>query len=187
MTCFGARRHDRSRLRPDYQPVLYRDFDWSLALEHLAKVHFREAYSTGFIRSLARDAAYASADVLTRSGHRLLVLTVTNMGPGVVVLSACIGKPKAHWWTRGKLLSTINPIHNDPADPDPVGIGPLSAGLPTKIDTGDVKSFYFPYAKDCFLSEGLARVGINDTYQRNTWCRGRDMHKANRAYRRDFG
>jgi hypothetical protein len=41
---------------------------------------------------------HTSADVLTRSGHRLLVLTVTNMGPGVVVLSACIGKPKGHWW-----------------------------------------------------------------------------------------
>jgi len=130
---------------------------------------------------------HTSADVLTRSGHRLLVLTVTNMGPGVVVLSACIGKPKAHWWTRGRLLGTINPIHNDPADPNAVSIGPFSAGLPTKIDAGDVKSFYFPYAKDCFLSEGLARVGINDTYQRNTWCRGRDIHKANRAYRRDFG
>jgi hypothetical protein len=186
MTCFGARRHDRSRLRPDYQPVLYRDFDWSLALEHLAEVHFREAYSTGFIRSLARDAAYVGG-CANSFGSSLVGLDGDKYGPGVVVLSACVGKPKAHWWTRGKLLGTINPIHNDPADPNPVSIGPFSAGLPTKIDAGDVKSFYFPYANDCFLSEGLARVGINDTYQRNTWCRGRDMHKANRAYRRDFG
>jgi hypothetical protein len=130
---------------------------------------------------------HTTADVATRSGYRLLVFTVTNMGPGVVVLYACIGKPKAHWWTRRRLLGTINPIHNDPTDPNPTSIGPFSAGLPTKIDAGDVKSFYFPYAKDCFLFEGLARVGINDTYHRNTWCRGRDMRKVNRAYRRDFG
>jgi hypothetical protein len=130
---------------------------------------------------------HTSADVLTRSGHQLLVLTVTNMGPGVVVLYACIGKQKARWWTRVELLATINPIHNDPPDANPMSIGPLSSGLPTKIDAGDVKSFYFPYAKDCFLGKGVARVGINDTYHRNTWCRGRDMNKANRAYRRDFG
>lgn len=130
---------------------------------------------------------HTSADVATRSGHRLLVLTVTNMGPGSVVLYACIGKMKAHWWTREKVLCTINPIHNDPTDPNPISIGPFSSGLPARIDAGDVKSFYFPYEKDCFLREGLARVGINDTYRRNTWCRGRDMRKAHRAYRRDFG
>jgi hypothetical protein len=130
---------------------------------------------------------HTTADVLSRSGHRLLVLTVTNMGPGIVILCACIGKPEAHWWTRGKLLDMLNPIHNDPADPNPTSIGPFSAGLPTKIDAGDVKSFYFPYAKDCFLREGLVRVGINDTYHRNTWCPGRDIRKAMRAYHRDFG
>jgi hypothetical protein len=130
---------------------------------------------------------HTSADVVTRSGHRLFALTVTNMGPGVVVLCACIGKPKAPWWTRAKLLGTINPIHNDPTDPNPIGIGPFSSDLPTKIDAGDVKRFYYPFEKDCFLREGLARVGINDTYHRNTWCGGRDMHQANRTYRRDFG
>src|SRR6266853_1173905 len=82
---------------------------------------------------------HTSADVITRSGHRLLVLTVTNMGPGVVVLYACIAKPKVHWWRRVKLLSTLNPIHNDPADHNPVSIGPFSSGLPTKIEAGDVK------------------------------------------------
>jgi hypothetical protein len=36
-----------------------------------------------------------------------------------------------------------NPIHGDPADPNPVGIGPFGGGLPAKIDAGEVKSFLF--------------------------------------------
>jgi hypothetical protein len=122
----------------------------------------------------------------TRTGHRLLNLTVTNMGPGPVILFACIGKPKTAWWKRPKKLGLLNPIHGDPLHPKPESIGPFSSGLPTKIDASETKSFYFPYTKDCFLSEQLASVGVNDTYQRNTWCRSRDMHKVNMSYRRDF-
>jgi hypothetical protein len=122
----------------------------------------------------------------TRSGHRLLNLTVTNMGPGPVILFACIGKRKTPWWIRPKKLGLLNPIHGDPIHPKPESIGPFSSGLPAKIDASETKSFYFPYTKDCFLSEQLASVGVNDTYQRNTWCRGRDMHKVNMSYRRDF-
>jgi hypothetical protein len=120
------------------------------------------------------------------SGHRVLVLTVTNMGPGAVVLYACIGKQKAHWWTRPK-LGILNPIHGDPLDQQPTSIGPFSAGLPVKIDAGDTKGVYFPYTKGCFLSDGLARIGINDTYQRNTWCRRSNMRKVYKNYRQDFG
>jgi hypothetical protein len=121
------------------------------------------------------------------SGHALLSLTVTNMGPGPVVLTMCIVKPKAHWWTRATTYPSLNPIDGDPTDQQPTGIGPFGSGLPARIDAGEIKSFYFPYARGCCLRDGLARVGINDTYQRNTWCRRRDMRKANKAYRRDFG
>jgi hypothetical protein len=127
-----------------------------------------------------------SAELAVPSGRRLLSMTVTNMGPGPVVLYVCIYKQKAHWWAR-TTVGTLNPIHGDPINQQPTSLGPFSSGLPTKIDVADTKTFYFPYAKDCFLRDGLHRVGINDTYQRNTWCRGCDMHKANRAYRRDFG
>jgi len=123
--------------------------------------------------------------LLARSSRSLLVLTVTNMGPGPLVLYACIAKSKAHWWTRPE-LGTLNPIHGEPSDPLPVSIGPFSAGLPTKIDAGEMKSFYFPYNKDCFLKDGLVRIGINDTYHRNNWCHRRDVRKACKAYKRDF-
>ena len=131
----------------------------------------------------------ASAEVAKPTGHRLLCLTATNMGPGVVILYACIYKAKAHWRARTE-LGYLNPIHGDPTDPHPVGIGPFGSGLPAKIDVGDAKSFYFPYSRECFLRDGLSglsRVGINDTYHRNTWCHSRDMRRAYKRYHRDFG
>jgi hypothetical protein len=120
------------------------------------------------------------------SGQRLLVLTVTNMGPGAIVLYACIVRQKRSSWWKRPTLGSINPIHGDPTAPEPISVGPFSSGLPTKIDAGDTKTFYFPYTRECFLADGVARVGINDTYQRNTWCRRGDIRKANSAYRRDF-
>jgi hypothetical protein len=127
----------------------------------------------------------ATATSLARSGRRLLVLSVTNMGPGPVVLYACIAQSKGCWWTRPE-LGTLNPIHGDAADPYPESIGPFSAGLPTKIDAGEINTFYFPYEKDCFLKDGLVRIGINDTYHRNNWCHRRDVRNACKAYSRDF-
>src|SRR5438067_517224 len=55
---------------------------------------------------------------------RLLMLTVTNMGPGPVILQACIGKERKNWCQRRKSYAMINPIHGDPTDPNPIGIGP---------------------------------------------------------------
>jgi hypothetical protein len=126
------------------------------------------------------------AGTTTRSGQRLLNVTVTNMGPGPVIIFACIGKLKTAWWKRRDRLGILNPIHGDPTNSNLQSIGPFSGGLPAKIDAAETKSFYFPYAQDCFLREGLTRVGVNDTYQRNMWCRKRDMHKVISAYRRDF-
>ena len=123
---------------------------------------------------------------IANSDRRLLMLTVTNMGPGPVVLSACIAKERKPWWKRAKSHPMINPIHGDPADPSPVGIGPFGGGLPAKIDAGEVKQFFFPYIKDCFLEAGLTCVGINDTYHRMIWCRRGDMQTVYESYQRDF-
>jgi hypothetical protein len=122
----------------------------------------------------------AQPGIPVSGAHRLLNLTVTNMGPGPVVLCTCVGRPKKPWWRRAKRYGMLNPIDGDPTDPNPTGIGPFGGGLPAKIGAGEVKSFYFPYSKDGFLKEGLARVGINDTYHRIVWCHRRDMQKVNR-------
>jgi hypothetical protein len=119
-------------------------------------------------------------------GRHLLNLTATNMGPGPLILHACILKTKADRWRRNR-YKVLNPIHGDPSNPKPITIGPFSGGLPAKIDAGEMKSFYFPYDKDCCLKELLDRAGISDTYGRNNWCRHRDIKKIARQYREDFG
>jgi hypothetical protein len=118
-------------------------------------------------------------------GPRLLNLSVTNMGPGPVILHACMVKSKADRWRRGR-YGLLNPIHGDPAAAEPISVGPFSGGLPSKIEPGEVKSFYFPYDKDCFLKEAIYRAGICDTYGRNNWCRRRDIKKAASTYATDF-
>jgi hypothetical protein len=126
-----------------------------------------------------------SPDLAQPSGQRLLNMTVTNMGPGPVILYACVGRTRAHWWTKPK-FALLNPIHGDPTAQQPIGIGPFGSGLPVKIEPGEIKSFYFPFTRECLLGEGFERVGINDTYQRNTWCRRSDMQKVNKSYREKF-
>lgn len=119
---------------------------------------------------------------------RLLSLGVTNMGPGPIVLHSCVAKMAWNWrrpWLRAP-MGLLNPIHGDPTDPNPRSIGPFSAGLPTKIEPGDSKSFYFPYREDCFLTESPVLVGVNDTYSRIAWCRRKDVRKAMRSFQRDF-
>jgi hypothetical protein len=80
----------------------------------------------------------------------------------------------------------LNPIHGDPRHPEPASLGPFT-GLPTKIEAGEIKSFYFPYRKNCLLKEEIARIGVTDTYGRNVWCRRKDIGKARKSYCKDFG
>jgi len=119
-------------------------------------------------------------------GRQLVNLTATNMGPGPVILHSCIFKTKADRW-RPYRYRILSPIHGDVTSAVPLSIGPFSGGLPAKIDAGEVKSFYFPYDKDCFLKEPIHRVGISDTYGRNNWCQRRAIKRATRSYRKDFG
>jgi len=119
------------------------------------------------------------------TGQKLLLLVATNMGPGAVVLYACIAKSRSSWWKKA-LIGILNPIHGDPTSAVATSLGPFSAGLPVKIDAGDSKSFYFPYNADCFLGEPLLRVGVNDTYYRNAWCQRRDVLKVMEYFHADF-
>jgi hypothetical protein len=121
-------------------------------------------------------------------GRELLQLSVTNMGPGPVIIHGVIGR-KRRWawrWKRRFQHGYLSPIHGDPRSNTPVGIGPFGGRLPAKLDAGEVKSFYFPYTKDGFLKDGLNRVGAVDTYSRNSWCRRCDMKRVNANFRETF-
>ncbi len=123
-------------------------------------------------------------------GKKLLSISATNMGPGPVILYACVVRGKRNVWQwkfwRRPTFGVLNPISNHPASGTPVSSGPFSGGLPIKIDAGEVKAFYFPYEKDCILSNPIGRVGISDTYGRNNWCRKRDVEKAMASYNKAF-
>src|SRR5216683_199073 len=116
---------------------------------------------------------------------RLLSVGVTNMGPGPVILHSCIAKIREPWSLRPQ-LAMLNPIHGDPSSDEPRSLGPFSGGLPLKLEAGEVKSFYFPFSKDTFLSEQVVRVGVNDTYSRNSWCRRKDVRKAKKKFTEAF-
>lgn len=149
----------------------------------MAEIYLCKASTTGLIRRMENFQIRRTR----KSSSTPTDLTVTNMGPGPVILTSCAAKPiREHWRKQPEFYGMLNPIHGDPIDPHTTGIGPFGGGLPAKIDAGEMKSFYFPYTKDCFLKDGLARVGINDTYQRIIWCRRSDMKKVYQSYRRDF-
>jgi hypothetical protein len=135
------------------------------------------------------QVSFAVWKVVQSGSPRLLILSVTNMGPGPALLQACTAKPKKPWWRRAESYDTINPIHGNPLDLVPTTSGPFASpdGTPVKLDAGEIKQFYFPYTKDCFLKKQLTQVGINDTYQRLIWCRRLDMKKVYASYHRDFG
>jgi hypothetical protein len=43
------------------------------------------------------------------------------------------------------------------------------------------------HAQHTFLADGMARIGVSDTYRRYTWRSRTDAQKVNAAYKRDFG
>ena len=118
-------------------------------------------------------------DKMTPSGQRLLNLSATNMGPGPVTIYMCVGRGKRRWLKRPS-LGMLNPIHGDPTSSAPTSQGPFSAGLPAKIDAGEMKSFYFPFTRESFLADELGRIGVVDTYGRYRWCPPVQMRKVMR-------
>ncbi len=119
-------------------------------------------------------------------GKTLCSLNVTNMGPGPLIVHMCVVKSRGEHPWKPK-LGFINPIHGDPTVPSPQSIGPFSDGLPLKLDVGENKSFYFPFGKACILEEqDLLAIGVNDTFNRNTWCRRRDVKRAQQRYAKEL-
>ena len=125
-------------------------------------------------------------NLLTPCGPKLLTISVTNLGPGPVILHSCIAKPRERkctkkFWAKSD-VAILNPIHGDPTNPDPESIGPFSGGLPAEIKPGHVKEFYFPFRRECFVREPLLYVGVHDTYGRSSWCKRRDMARVQKEY-----
>ena len=120
-----------------------------------------------------------------RATKRLCNLSVTNMGPGSAILHSCIVKMSGPRFWKPQ-YGILNPIHGDPTNDAPISVGPFSGGLPATINSGEVKSFYFPFTSDTFLKEPLIGIGVTDTYGRKHWCRRQDLEKARLRYEEEF-
>lgn len=119
-------------------------------------------------------------------GPQLLSVGVTNMGPGPTIIHSCVARIN-RWWFNKKEYALLNPIHGDPTSPTPTSLGPFSAGLPLKIEPGEMQSFYFPFSAETFLSQPIEYVGVHDTYGRYFWCKRRAVRRAKKQFEEAFG
>jgi hypothetical protein len=120
------------------------------------------------------------------SVKQLCVLNATNMGPGPAYLYCCIARERLNWRRQAK-FGLLNPIEGNPMALPHRAAGPFVDGLPlVELTPGKSKAFYFPYTAECFLTERIIRVGVQDTYGRNHWCRRAQVREARQRHQKDF-
>jgi hypothetical protein len=120
--------------------------------------------------------------------HHICALSVTNLGPGPTIIHSCVVVLRNEKRFGRRQHAILNPIHGDPTAAKPISKGPFSAGLPLKMDVAEVRLFHFPFTAETFLKDrDLLRVGVNDTFGRNVWCRRRDVRRAREKWENAFG
>jgi hypothetical protein len=119
-----------------------------------------------------------------RRQTKTLGLSVTNMGPGPAIIHSCNLRIWKGWFRRDG-WGLINPlIHPEVAHTS----GPFT-GLPVELQPGQSRTFYFQYARECFLNFGtetITRFGVHDTYGRNHFASRRAVRRAKESYAKDF-
>lgn len=116
---------------------------------------------------------------LSQAGPPLLQLEATNHGPGEVVCSGAVAK------TESFLRSLFAKFPYGFIVPDDKH--PYCSRLPCRVAVGDTISIIFPYDEECFLAKVPKRIGINDSFGRTHWAPRRELKRAHRQYRKDFG
>jgi hypothetical protein len=146
---------------------------WNIYRDVVLKPRLKVAFG---IKTILREG---EEHRLSQVGPPLLELEATNHGPGEVVCKGAIAK-------TGSLLRSlfaefpygfIVPDHEHP----------LCSRLPCRITVGDKVSIIFPYNQDCLLANVPMRIGISDSFGRTHWAPRRELKRAHRQYRKDFG
>ena len=108
-----------------------------------------------------------------------LSLAATNFGPGQI-RCAMIQLLTAPLWRRiirrPKRAVMLHDYSN-----------PLSGKLPARLEVGETIDLLIPYDKDCFLREKHTHIGLSDSFGRVHWAPTKDVIKARREFRKDFG
>ncbi len=116
---------------------------------------------------------------LSQAGPPFLQLEVTNHGPGELVCTGAIAK------TGSFIRSLFAEFPYRFILPDYEH--PLCSRLRSRIAVGDKVSIIFPYNQECFLANVPKRIGISDSFGRTHWAPRRELKRAHRQYRKDFG
>jgi hypothetical protein len=144
---------------------IYRD----IILKPKVKVEFglRTTYGT------------ASDGSLVRSGPPFILLSGINHGPGEVV---CTGAVMRRFSFVRSLFQEF-----------PYGFLMVDHGheycsaLSKRLAVGEEVKIVFPHAPHTFLGNNPSRVGIKDSFGRTHWARRKDLRRACRQHKKDFG
>src|SRR6266550_1311719 len=145
---------------------------WNIYRDVVLKPRLKVAF--GIKSMLREDEEYR----LSQMGPPLLILEITNHGPGEVVCSGAVAKTESFAFLRslfGKLsYRFITPDFKHP----------LCFRLPYRILVGEKIQIIFPYNQECFLAEAPMRIGINDSFDNETLFRRRDVRQQSRSFAR---
>jgi len=129
---------------------------WNIYRDVVLKPRLKVAF--GIKSMLREDEEYR----LSEMGPPLLILEITNHGPGEVVCSGAVAKTESFAFLRslfGKLpYRFITPDFKHP----------LCFRVPYRIVVGEKIQIIFPYNQECFLAEAPMRIGINDSFDNET-------------------
>ena len=148
---------------------------WNIYRDVVLKPRLKVAFG---IKSMLREG---EEHRLSEMGPPLLILEITNHGPGEVVCSGAVAKTESFAFLRslfGKLsYRFITPDFKHP----------LCFRLPYRIVVGEKIQIIFPYNQECFLAEAPMRIGINDSFDRTHWASRQELKRAIQQYRTDLG
>jgi hypothetical protein len=99
----------------------------------------------------------------------VLLLTITNLGPGNVICNMAMLQKRPPWMQLFGLTTQAVIIH-DVTDP-------LCFKLPFKLDVAQTAQLTFPITAD-FLDQPLLRIGVRDSFGRINWAPRRDIRQA---------
>jgi hypothetical protein len=106
-----------------------------------------------------------------------LVLSVTNLGPGVVRPQMIHYRSGPAWrrFTRGTGQGVV--LHD--------WTEPRSGKLPCTLEVGETTTLMLPYNADA-LQDDMTHIGISDSFGRTHWVTRRDVKEALVQFRKDF-
>jgi hypothetical protein len=112
-----------------------------------------------------------------------LGLSVTNMGPGPIIIHSCIVRTWKGWFKRAG-WGLIQPL----IDAQSRSTGGVFT-VPATLEPGQSRVFYFLYdAIECFLISfpDVYRVGVHDTYGRTHYTPRKSVRAARMSHTEDF-